>query len=392
MRIVYVLSGSRFRDGSTKSFLVLLRAVIAAGHECFVILPGKGSLYDYLKKSNINVRYLSYRFNAIDLKRNGKVSFFNWLKWKRRQVINHLASRKLLKLCRQFSPDLIHSNTSANNIGYIAAKKLNIVHITHFREYGELDFAKKITNLDKQLAYKRNYSISITKGIAEYRSLSKLTSKVIYNGILDEKDLRFTELKENYILYVGRIQETKGVRDLICAYINYTKSLDNPLCLYLAGDYNFHEGERLKNEFALMLANENLTENVKWLGEVSEIQDYMYKAMVTVVPSKYEGFGRVMPEAMLNGSLVIGRNSGGTKEQFDNGLELTGEEIGLRFHNVDELTNHLTGINAYTMSDYISMICRSQQVIKSLYTKKNYSESILRLYDDLISHNYNYEY
>lgn len=391
MKIVYVLSGSRFRDGSTKSFLILLRSVMAAGHECLVILPGKGSLYDYLKKLNINVRYLSYRFNAIDLKSNGKVSFINWLKWKRRQVINYLASRKLYKLCEQVSPDIIHSNTSANNIGYIVARKLKVVHITHFREYGELDFAKKITNLDKQLNYKRNYSISITKGIAEYRNLPKLSSKVIYNGILDEKDLRFTEIKENYILYVGRIQETKGVRDLICAYISYTRIIDNPLCLYIAGDYTFPEGERLKQELTMKLTNENLIKNVKWLGEVNEIQDYMYKAMVTVVPSKYEAFGRVMPEAMLNGSLVIGRNSGGTKEQFDNGLEITGEEIGLRFNSVDELTNHLSGINASTLSDYIPMICRSQKVIKSLYTKKNYSESILKLYEDLISHNYNYE-
>ena len=40
---------------------------------------------------------------------------------------------------------------------------------------------------------------------------------------------------------------------------------------------------------------------------------------------------------MYNHCLVIGRNTAGTKEQFDNGLDQTGEEIGLRFDSDLEL-------------------------------------------------------
>ena len=34
---------------------------------------------------------------------------------------------------------------------------------------------------------------------------------------------------------------------------------------------------------------------------------------------------------------VVGRNTAGTKEQFDNGLEFTGKEIAYRFNNDDQL-------------------------------------------------------
>ena len=45
----------------------------------------------------------------------------------------------------------------------------------------------------------------------------------------------------------------------------------------------------------------------------------MSKALALFVPSSFEGFGFITVEAMFCGCLVIGRNTGGTKEQFDNG-------------------------------------------------------------------------
>lgn len=155
MKIVFVLSGSRLMDGSSKSFLTLLDAVLSNGHECLVVLPGNGSLYNYLRNRKVNVVYLNYRFNAKDITNSLKNDLINWIKWKRRQFLNYLAGYKLYKICKQFSPDIIHSNTSITNIGYYAARALDIYHITHFREYGDLDFSKDIKNLNRQLSFKR---------------------------------------------------------------------------------------------------------------------------------------------------------------------------------------------------------------------------------------------
>lgn len=41
--------------------------------------------------------------------------------------------------------------------------------------------------------------------------------------------------------------------------------------------------------------------------------------MALIVPSPFEAFGLITAEAMFNKCLVIGRDTAGTKEQFDNG-------------------------------------------------------------------------
>lgn len=381
MRIVFILSGARIQDGSTKSFLILLDGVVKAGHECMVILPGKGALFDYLTNKSIKVKCLPYRFNASDIGKTRVDQIQNWIKWKRRQFINYIASYRLLNICKQFIPDIIHSNTSINNIGFLVAKRLEIPHITHIREYGDIDFNKSIHNIDFQLNYKMNFSIAITKSIASYRKLCNDNFAVIYNGICGEDEIRFNHQKKSYFLYVGRVQMTKGIKDLIVAYIDYSKMVCNPLPLFIAGDYNFTEGKQLRDELVIRLDKANLGHNVIWLGEVSNIGEYMYDATVTVIPSYNEAFGRVMPEAITNGCLVIGRDSAGTKEQFDNGLELSSGEIGLRFKDNAELTKHLYDVSCNGIEFYYPMIRRGQSVIKKIYTRENYISSILKFYN-----------
>ena len=56
-----------------------------------------------------------------------------------------------------------------------------------------------------------------------------------------------------------------------------------------------------------------------------------------IVPSIFEGFGFITAEGMANGCVVLGRNTAGTKEQFDNGVKMTGKEIGVRFIDDNEM-------------------------------------------------------
>lgn len=65
----------------------------------------------------------------------------------------------------------------------------------------------------------------------------------------------------------------------------------------------------------------NIASQVVFLGMRKDIYSLMKDAMALIVPSYWEGFGFITTEAMFNGCLVIGRNTSGTKEQFDNGLD-----------------------------------------------------------------------
>lgn len=385
MKILYVLSGTQSAGGATKSFITLLYSALKEGHECYVITPGKEGVYYDLINSGINVISIKYRFNATDIAINPIYKLLNWLRWLRRKNINRIASRKLYKICKVLKPDIIHTNSSIINIGYLAASKLGIPHITHFREYGNLDFGFKIHGITKGLACNLSFSIAITKDIANHRKLKKESSKVIYNGICSEKDIRFTLEKRPFFLYAGRIQHTKGIEELIEAYLIYCKSNPNALKLYIAGDYDFKEGKQIKSLLDKLILDYGCCSMIKWLGERADVNDLMYSAYATIVPSFNEGFGRVMAEAMANGSLVLGRNTGGTKEQFDNGVEITGEEIGIRFNDVKELAASLAQITKKSIIYYNKMIQGSQEVVRRLYTVESYNNNIFGYYNEILS-------
>lgn len=387
MVIVYILSGTGVTDGSTKSFLNMLKGSIKAGHICHVVCPNTEGIYLHLKQLNIPVYVIRYRFNATFISHGIIPRIINWMKWQRRKYINLYESSELIKLCKNIQPDIIHTNSSIINIGYIAAKKLNIPHITHFREYGDIDFNYKIHGINKQLNYHKAYFISITRNIAQSKSLPTSKTKIIYNGICSTNDIRFNEQKEPYILYAGRIQKTKGISDLITAYINYCNKTTDPLHLKIAGSYNSIEGTDLKNLISHQLKADNMSKYVEWLGECSNISDLMFNAYITIIPSEHEGFGRVMPEAIANGCLVIGRNTGGTKEQFDNGSS-SGQEIGIRFSNNDELSEAIYRVHNNGIRRFFSMIFHAQHIITDLYTIESYQQSILNFYHTILNKEY----
>ena len=91
---------------------------------------------------------------------------------------------------------------------------------------------------------------------------------------------------------------------------------------------------------------------------------------------------------MLNGCLVIGKNTAGTKEQFDNGLSLSGEEIGIRYNDITELSESILAISNITPEKYDRMTTTAYNVVTQLYSVKknieetfNYLNEVITLYN-----------
>lgn len=123
---------------------------------------------------------------------------------------------------------------------------------------------------------------------------------------------------------------------------------------------------------------------------IKDINNLAYEAAVTVVPSHFEGLGRILPEAMANGSLCIARNTTGSKEQLDNGISLVGREIGLRFDSVSELTDHLVELSNnmikdsfHMSSDYEKMIKDSQIAVRKFFTNEASGRAFLNFYEQI---------
>lgn len=384
MRIVFILSGTIMSGGATKSFLNLHRYLKSKGDETIVITPDRNGVYKELDSNGVEVHALKYGFNTISVSKNPILVLRSYISYLRNSIYSYIAFRRLLSVCEKFHPDLIHSNTSVNSIGYLVAKKLQIPHIWHLREYGDLDFGFKVPFLYNKLNQNKNFSICITKGIAKHmKCLNRPNSRVIYNGILSEVELNQKSLiKKEYFLYAGRIEKAKGLIDLIEAYniYNIRKNGDS-LPLKIVGGI----GEADYSEIVAQRINQyKLTDKICMVGEVSDIKSYFEKAKAVIVPSYNEGFGRVAAEAMSLGTLVIGRDTAGTKEQFDNGWELTGEEIGLRFNNVEDLANMIYDVAESDDNHYDAMTNRAQQCVEELYSCEKYGKNVRDFYNYIL--------
>ena len=130
-----------------------------------------------------------------------------------------------------------------------------------------------------------------------------------------------------------------------------------------------------------------ITDQVKFLGLCKDILPLYQNAKALIVPSLFEGFGFITAEAMFSGCLVIGNDTAGTKEQFDNGLEMTGEEIALRYTKQEELVQHLIDVTNNPTRHYEPMILRAQQVVAQLYSTEKHAERVYEFYNYILNQN-----
>lgn len=144
-------------------------------------------------------------------------------------------------------------------------------------------------------------------------------------------DPGMTTQKEDYILYVGRLQPEKGIQVLLKAM----SLLSNPaIKLKIVG-----EGPQLP----LVEEYCRTHKNIEYVGKKSIADTYALigGAKVVVVPSVWhEPFGRVVIEAYAKGTPVIGARVGGISELIES------EQTGLLFEagNAVELAGRIRWI------------------------------------------------
>ena len=391
MRIAYILSATIPNGGATKAFVSLLQGLTKKGVEPFIVCPDEDGIYNEFVAMGIPTLALTYRPATYPYLRTIKDKLLFLPRTIARLLVNIKAARSLTRWLKDHHVEMIHTNVGIIDIGFKASRNLGIPHIYHIREYADKDFGMhyfpRKRSFQKQLRKSHSYSICITKDIQNYhREKDHVSSRVIYDGVHPATTTYPKEEKQGYLLYAGRIEPAKGLDLLLKAYTKVIRDCgkDSLPPLWVAGHIQqplFH------HELKQYIEDENIDGKVRWLGEVENIKEFMRHAQALVIPSRSEGFGLCMPEAMFEGCLCIAHNTGGTKEQLDNGRKLKRKEIALGYNSTNELAEILKNLFNGTIKKEETdvMIADAFEVVNKLYSTEADAENVFKFYKEIQS-------
>lgn len=210
----------------------------------------------------------------------------------------------------------------------------------------------------------------------------------IYHGL--DKDLYTPSLQptRDYVAYIGRIVEPKGVHVAIQAVQHYNRTHSDPIMLKIAGK---HYADHVKDTYWRELIEPHLDdEYIEYIGYIKDNEAkeaFIGNARCLLVPSLFsEPFGMVMIEALACDTPCIGLDSGAIPEVIKDG------RTGYIVQKVYDATNNAVDIDATSqaIADRIDMIdalpagnCR--QDFEERFVAKRMCHDYLEVYKSLVT-------
>lgn len=383
MKILFIASSCGWGGGSIALFN-LIKGLNDRGHKLMVLFPhGSAKRFcEELDQIDINYTFATYGL-TIYPHTNNPLKYV--VRLCRVVLQRYKAQRKVFELIKAFRPDIVHTNVGPLDIALTPCRKCHVPHVWHLREYQDKDFGMIFVPSKscfiRRIHQKGNFNIAITKGVFSYWELNPAKDAIIYDGVFSKNYKAVSCPKEDIILFAGRVEEAKGLCDIFEPFSNLLKLHPN-YKLIIAGRYQ--EVSEYYQQCLQMIEKLGIHKSVTFLGEVSNVYEWMTKAKALVVPSRFEGFGFITAEAMLNGCFVIGRNTAGTKDQFDKCLEETGVECAYRFIDKTELYD---GMRFAIEKDTSEQCKLALSVVKKNYTLETHCTKVEEFYNRIMSLN-----
>lgn len=380
MKILFVDNTGNMSAGAFHSLVALIVLLKKKGVDSVIAIPNFADGTTLLEKYDIP--YIQLRACAYTWMINRKASVWERLKMPLKNIVVRFYGLYLSRMIKKLNVDVVHENTSACYIGFYAAKIGRVKHVWHIREFMEEDFNSEMWRKKKAYSYfnKSDAVIAISKAIYEkYETLiSPPVFRLIYNGILVENFLNENRNILNgpvfNILCVGRISEAKSQKTLVEA----AALLKKEGFLFKVTFAGLNEGPYY--ESLLELADTlDVLDCLHFVGQSNQMKECYAQNDILCMCSKAEAFGRVTVEAMLSGCLVVGRNSGGTKEIIQDG------KTGILFE--DQKHNDLYEKLVYSFQNVETarkIALQGQAHAKKSFSANANAEAVYNLYCNLL--------
>lgn len=373
MTVMYIWNDLTM-GGATQSLLDTLQEMNKKAN-CIVVIREKNQIIEYLQ--NLNVEYLFLPFPcdcvAIDnySKEDEKLNFLE----------SYESANILADMIRQKKVDLVHINSSTSSVGAIAALLAGIPYIWHIRELIREHFDSTFFNIElkKELFAQSSKLITISDCVKQsYLEQFNLDSIRLYNGLrIENYEGKLTNRRFNRkILLVGTLTKSKGQWDAVKAIELLIGQGYDTIELFIIGDGD----ESLRWRIQKYIQQKNLKQNVHLISFKENLKPYREQVSYSITSSKMEALGRTTIEAMLAGNIVIGTDTGGTKELIGEK-----EERGYLYHqgNYIELAHTLIKAIEDTDEKKNQILQRAQEYAKKEFDSFSYCEELFQIYMEI---------
>ena len=245
----------------------------------------------------------------------------------RRGVADPRAIFRLLKILREWKPDIVHSHMVHANllarVVRIFCKIPVLISTAHSIDEGGSwrEVAYRLTDPLADLT--TNVSRAAVKRYIRVGAAPKNKIMFMPNGIDTAKfnlnkaagqRLRNELGVDNYFVWlaVGRFEEAKDYPNMLRAFSMIVSKKSNVVLLLVGRGSLLEEVKKLAGALGMK-------DNVRFLGVRQDVPDLMNAADAFVLSSRWEGFGLVLVEAMSCQLPVVATDSGGPREILNGG-------------------------------------------------------------------------
>ena len=227
-------------------------------------------------------------------------------------VRNPRALWRLWRYLRHHQPAIVHAVSGAMTVHGLLAARLAGVPVRIVEEVGIPTRGRAGTIIFPWLYRLATCVIGVSDAVVDYLieqdGVPRSKARRIYNAI----EQRYVEASTRTdhatftILVAGRLAPVKGHADLINALAPTLR--DGDVSLQIAGDGA--ERQPLKD----LTQELDVGDSIEFLGYRSDLPDLLAACDVFVLPSRMEGFGLAVVEAMAAGVPVVATRVGGVPE------------------------------------------------------------------------------
>ncbi|UQD56168.1 glycosyltransferase family 4 protein [Flavobacterium sp. K5-23] len=235
------------------------------------------------------------------------------------------------RLHLKYKPNVIIGHFVGSNISIVVSKLLSLGRVKTFEYYHTLREQiladlKKVSIKQKLLFFRKKMFYKFLCDVVVCPSELAKTNLKVHNNLIKGIVLlnpmvdRFNNnkvIEKNTIVisYLGRIDPSKGVVDLINAFIAYKeKFASSRIVLKIAGT-----GNQVVNIIELIKDKPE----IHYLGgiEYLDVDDYLKASHYTIIPSKFDNLPTVGLESMMNKTPILISNSTGLSSYLTEGKD-----------------------------------------------------------------------